>query len=223
MRTSERLTVLKDWLYENLCKGREMKTPPPDGDITKIVRQEPNVYIGFVPMRPDETSFNDVDALNVAPGIVVMPVQGVVKFTEEKRFDRFSNVHRPQEMGHELSVQILMSVFEDGVRLPGFIESANPDALNDTPQFDMSLIREGTQEGLYTLLNWMDDLNEKLLGTKIIPGTDMYVDETALTYGLRSDQRFITDTRPIYYGIVNVTFWCYADEKPNYQLKDLLD
>ena len=40
MRTTERLRGLKKWTYENFCKGREMKAPPPNLDLTKIVRKE---------------------------------------------------------------------------------------------------------------------------------------------------------------------------------------
>ena len=73
-----------------------------------------------------------------------------------------------------------------------------------------------------TLMNWMDDCMTKLLGQKFIPGTDMFVEETTMTYSLYTDQNYVTDRRPIYYGFVNVSFACFANEEFNKQINDLL-
>ena len=121
---------------------------------------------------------------------------------EEKRFDRYNNVHRPQEMGQHLAVSILFSVYEPGVRLPGFVDSVGEKGAG----LDTSLILEGTEQGLFTLMNWMDDCMEKLLGQKMIPKTDLFVQEDTVTYSLYTDQSYVVDRRPIYYGFVNVVF-----------------
>lgn len=208
MRTVERLRKFRQWTYETVCQGREMKTPAPNMDVRKIVRQEPKVYLAFTPTRPDDSRplSGEVDPLNVTPGIIIMPVTSYAKYMEEQRFDRYNNVHRPKEMGQSLSVQVLFFVYEDGVRLPGFIDNAINGA------YDMSLISDGTQEGVETLLNWMDDFRDALLGLKSIPGTDMFLNEAEMTYGLYSDQHYVADRRPVYIGYVTVTFQCHADE-----------
>ena len=151
------------------------------------------------------------EAGTVCPGILIMPNQAYVKYTEEKRFDRYNNIHRPQEMGQHLSVSILFSVYEPGTRLPGFIDSAGENGEG----MDMSLILEGTEQGLMTLLNWMDDYKIALLEQKKIPKTDMYVEEDSITYGMYTDQNYVVDKRPIFYGFVNADFLCYVEEGQN--------
>ena len=211
MRTTERLTALKKWLYENLCKGRVMKTPGTNMNIAEIVRQEPQVYLGWAPARLDQTGNYSQDPSGVCPGIIVMPKRAYAKYTEEKRFDRYNNIHRPHELGQHLSVDILFAVYEPGTRLRGFITSAGEQGQG----IDMSKIEEGTEEGLFTLFNWMDDCKEKMLAQKSIPKTDLVVDEESITYSLYTDQNYVVDRRPLYYGFVSVTFDCYADEGAN--------
>lgn len=217
MRNTERLRKLRDYLDEKLCEGRMMKCPADDFDITKIVRQRPRVYLGWQPARPDTTGLSEPDPINVCPGILVMPMTAHAKYVEEQHFDRYKNVHRPQEMGSGLNVQILFSVYEPGVRLPGFIDSGDdPDGL------DMTLIKEGTEEGLFTLMNWMDDCTTALLADKFIPGTDLFLIEADLNYGLYSDQSFVVDKRPIYYGIVQAYFNGYSEDKDTPQIDKYL-
>lgn len=217
MRTSERLRKLKKWVEDELCAGREMKAPAPDMDITKIVRQEPRCFIGWYPTRPDSSGQLMVDPVNVCPGIVIMPKASSAKNTEEKRFDRYNNIRRSQELGQTLSVDILFSVYEPGIRLPGFAESAeSPEGL------DMSLFVEGTEQGLFTLTNWMDDCVEKLLEQKFIPSTDLFVNEASIAYSLYADQNYIVDKRPIYYGFVTVIFNCYAESGVNNSIEQFL-
>lgn len=216
MRTVERLRKLQNWTYDTVCKGRQMKTPAKDMDVRKIVRQEPKVFLAYTPMRPDESNFTgEVDPLKAVPGIIIAPTSGYIKYMEEQRFDRYNNVHRPKEMGQSLSCQLIFFVYEDGVRLPGFIESAEKGA------YDMSLMAEGTKEGLETLLNWMDDFRDAILSQKTIPETDMFLNEAECQYGLYSDQRFVADRRPVYIGVITLTFQCQADEY-NQQVTKLL-
>lgn len=211
MRFTERLTGLKNWVTKELCEGRIMKAPAPNMNIAEIVRQEPRCYLAWAPARMDQTGKLREDPASVVPGILIMPNQAYAKYMEEQRFDRYNNIHRPQDMGQHLSVSILFSVYEPGIRLPGFVDSAGEKGQG----LDMSLIMEGTEEGLFTLMNWMDDCMQKLLGQKMIPKTDLFVEESTMTYSLYTDQSYVVDRRPIYYGFVNVTFGCYADEGVN--------
>jgi len=86
----------------------------------------------------------------------------------------------------------------------------------------MSLFVEGTEQGLFTLTDWMDDCIEKLLGAKFIPKTDLFVNEATMAYSLYTDQSFVVDKRPLYYGFVTVTFNCYAEEGVNNSLDQYL-
>lgn len=218
MRFSERLTGLKNWTYKELCKGRVMKAPAENMDIGTINRQEPPVYLAWAPARVDKAGNLKEIPLSTVPGILIMPNQTYAKYMEEKRFDRYNNVHRPQEMGQHLAVSILFSVYEPGVRLPGFVDSVGEKGAG----LDTSLILEGTEQGLFTLMNWMDDCMEKLLGQKMIPKTDLFVQEDTVTYSLYTDQSYVVDRRPIYYGFVNVVFGCHVNEDFNPEIEKLL-
>lgn len=218
MRTRTRLEGLKKWITKELCTGRIMKAPGENMDISDIERQEPRCYLAWAPSRIDSTGQFREDPISVCPGIIVMPNQSYAKFMEEKRFDRYNNVHRPPDMGQHLSVSILFSVYEPGIRLPGFISSVGEDGRG----LDMTLIEEGTEEGLFTLVDWMDDCMEALLRDRSIPGTDLFLEENTMTYSLYTDQSYVVDRRPIYYGFINVTFGCYAEEGVNSAVKNLL-
>lgn len=217
MRSSERFRGLKNWVTNELCAGRMMKAPAPDMDITQIVRQEPRCYLGWTPTRPDSTGLQQPDPFSVCPGILILPNQSYLKRMEEKRFDRYNNVHRPKNLGQTLSVSLMFQIYEPGVRLPGFIDSAESES-----GLDMSKILEGTEEAFYTLFDWMDDCKEKLLAQQHIPNTDLFLMEESATYTLYNDQSFIVDKRPIYYGFVNAEFGCYADDGGNPAVNELL-
>lgn len=212
MRTRKRLKGLQEWMQQNLCAGRMMKAPAPNMDITKIAKQEPQVYVAWFPSRLDAAALHNNPAQNVCPSILIMPSASKMKDMEEKRFDRYNNVHRPKELGQTLSVSILFSVYEPGIRLPGFI---------DDPK-DQTKILEGTEEGLFTLTDWMDECMEKMLAVQFIPGTDLYLNEAGAVYSLYTDQSYVVDKRPIYYGFINVEFGCYASDGVNSSLDEFL-
>lgn len=219
MRFSERFRGLKNWVQKELCDGRIMKAPGPNMDITEIVTQEPKCYLAWAPGRMDQTGRIREDTVSVVPGIQIMPNQSYAKYMEEKRFDRYNNVHRPSMMGQHLGVSILFSVYEPGIRLPGFVDSVGENGNG----LDMSLILEGTEQGFMTLINWMDDCIEALLGQKMIPKTDLWVEEETVTFSLYTDQNYVVDRRPVYYGFVNVSFGCHADEGANPVIDKILD
>lgn len=218
MRMTERMKQLKIWAYKELCEGREYKAPAEDGDIGIIKRQEPNVWLGWAPSRMDISFAYQTLPDTVIPGILIMPNASMAKNMEEQRFDRYNNINRPQEMGQHMNVTFLFGIYEPGKRLPGFIHSMDEKGSG----IDMSLIREATEDGLLTLQDWMDDCMEKLLGQKLIPHTDLAVDEKSVSYSLYTDQNYVTDRRPLYYGFVNVDFICYANEEYNNDIQQLL-
>ena len=221
MRTGTRLTRLQKWTYNTVCKGRKMKIPPPHMDITKYNEPgEPSVFLGYAPMRMDETgTLVKPDPLYVAPAITLMLDSSAAAYMEDKRFDRYNNVHRPKAYGQQVNIQALFTVYEDGVRMPGFIDRVE----KDPEDFDMSLIKEGTSEGFLTLLDWMDDFKDALIEAGCIPNTDMMVNEESIVYTLREDQKYMTDNRPMYNGFVNVQFMCYVERGQNQDIKRIID
>ena len=66
------------------------------------------------------------------------------------------------------------------------------------------------------------DCIEKLLNQKFIPQTDLFVNEASMLYSLYTDQSFVVDKRPLYYGFVTVDFSCYAEEGVNNSLENFL-
>lgn len=217
MLTRNRLIALQKWTYENCAKGKMMKTLPENGDISVIRRQEPPVYLGWWPKRRDETGAWTVTPYNVCPGILISPGSGHAQADEEKRFDRYNNIRRPKELGQTLLVTVLFSVYEPGTRLPGFTASAKSE-----DGMDMSLITEGTEEGLFALTDWMDEFKDKLLAQKEIPGCDLIVDEATIEYSPYMDSEYIVDKRDCYYGFVTVKFNCYSQQQINNDIEDLL-
>ena len=101
--------------------------------------------------------------------------------------------------------------------MPGFIEQARGG------DWDISLVREGSDEGLFLLLDWVDDFREKLLAARVIPGTDMALGDDQLTWAMYADQHFISDRRPLYYAYLNVIFRMHSDEAQNRAFRELLD
>lgn len=215
MRDWERLRKMKDWFTQELCKGREFKVPVPatgqkaiyGPDIRDFSMGEPRVFIGWQPLRPDEPGKLDPsDPFSVCPAITLMPGAGNVRLVEEKSFDRSMGVRRGQDMGQHMNIQALFTIYEPGVRLPGF--AAGMDAGNP----DMGLIQDGTEEGLRTLLNWMDDAKELILRERGIPGTDLTLDDDHFMASLYTDQQYIVDRRPMFQGFLNIPFRGYASK-----------
>lgn len=205
MRSTERFRKLKEWLYKELCQGRAMKAPPKDGDITDLKTAEPQVFLAWQPSQPNNPGQRPSgDPISVCPAITVMPIPSHMRYVEEHRFDRYNNIRRSQEMGQAVIVDMLMTVYDPGIRMPGFVESVR---LGKT---DMTLLKDGTEQGLFTLLNWMDDLMELLLREKHVPGTDLVLYDDTAVYSLYADQEYVRDKRPLYYGFVRAEFKGYA-------------
>ena len=215
MRSWERLRKMQTFFQKELCAGREFKSPKPHTgsqtrygpDITDFTMAEPRVFIAWQPARPNEPGKLDAnDPYSVCPAITIMPNPSYARYVQEHRFDRYQNIHRSQEMGQSLTVQILFSIYEPGVRLPGFADGM------DAKSPDMSLLKDGTEEGLKTLLNWMDDGIELLLRERTIPGTDLTLEDDNFMYALFTDQAYVVDRRPLYHGFLNVEFKGYANK-----------
>ena len=226
MRTWERLRKLREFLHTEICAGREFKCPVPQTgrnaqygpNITDFTMAEPRVFLAWQPAKANEPGRVDAgDPWSVAPSITIMPTASVVRYQGEHRFDRYQKIHRPQEMGQSFSVQMLFTIYEPGVRLPGFadgFEAGHPD---------MGLLMDGTEPGLETLVNWMDDAMELLLREHTIPGTDLTLEDENFVYSLYSDQNYIVDRRPLYQGFLNAEFKGHADYGSDRGLRSRVD
>lgn len=214
MLTRNRLLALKRWLEETVCKGRMLKAMSPDQNVSKIIEREPTVYLAGWPTRPG-TVYQEEDLTSVCPGILIAPNTANVKCVEDKRFDQYNGIHRPQEFGQWLNVTMLFVVYEPGIRLPGFMRSDGG--------IDMSRMAEGTEQGLFTLLDWIDECKAALLAQKTIPRSDLIVEEMSMEYGPLIQSDYIADKRPLFYGLINAKFQCFANEKPNSSIEQYLD
>lgn len=215
MTTRQRLEALEKWAEERLCRGREYKSPYPDGDITRVKLTEPKVYLGWFPGRGPRTEDWE-EAPNEAPGILIAPGTTCGQKVEVRRFDENSRVRRPPELGQTVQISMMFCIYEPGVRKAGFEEMAEAEEL------DISRIDDGTREGLLTLTDWLDEAARQLLDTRCIPGSDLILQEETLTYGLYQDVGYIVDRRPFYYGFLNATFNAYAGEEPDAGVAELL-
>ena len=213
MRSTERLKKLQSWLTDELCVGRMLKSPAASKKVADATLKEPKCFLGWYPARADQTQqMQELDGA-VCPSILVMPNPAKARSTEEKRNDSFGGVNRPKDLSQTLAVSMLFCVYEPGARLPGFIASKG----------DTTLLTEGTEDGLLTLYNWMDDCVALLLSQKIVPGTDLSVSDESVGTGLYMENGFVSDRRPLYFGFVNVEFRCYVGAGINQAIKELLD
>lgn len=196
--TRARIEALRAYL-ENINAGREMKAP--GESIGDIVYRTPGVHVAFYPNRPQPMARTsralDTDAAS-APSILIMLAPSQAQNMEEERFDQRQNIGRPDELGGKLTLMLLFSVYEPGTRLHGF-DGRNPERIMDA-----------TDEGFYTLTDWMDEVVAALVTARHIPGSDMYVWPGSVQYSSYADGDYIADRRPLYYGLVSVTFGHYA-------------
>lgn len=213
MRTWERLWKLKAWFEQELCEGHEFKCPTPNKnrnyapEINDFTMAKPRVFLAWQPMKPDEPGkLLGNDPYSVCPSITIMPCASYIRYTKDQRYDHYDGLKRSQDMGQSLSVQVLFSIYEPGVRWPGFADSL------EAGKADMSLLKDGTEAGLKTLVNWMDDAMELILRERTVPGTDLILDDDNAMYSLYTDQQYVSDRRPLYYGFLTIEFKGFANK-----------
>ena len=158
MTTRQRLEALGKWAEERLCRGREYKSPDPDGDITRVKLTEPKVYLGWFPGRGPRTEDWE-EATNEAPGILIAPGTTCGKKVEVRRFDENSRVRRPPELGQTVQISMMFCIYEPGVRKAGCEEMAEAEE-QDTrciPGSDLILQEENLTYGLYQDVGYIVD------------------------------------------------------------------
>lgn len=204
MLTDERMECLRGWVERKCCCGKLMKAPQGKDDLSAQL-VVPQCYKYFYPKRRADAS---VEAANVAPSILVVPLIDEAQNMEEKRFDRYANVSRPKDLGERQSVQFIFTTYEPGeVKRDGAFTT-----LEDTGS-----------KGTAALLTWMDELKELLLSNHNVPDSDMYLLYDTIRGGLRTDMNAVMDLRPYYQGILLATFGAKSAEISDPAVDELLN
>lgn len=206
MSTRTRLSAFQDWVYQNLCKGRSMKTPG-DTDFS-VVYTEPRCFVALYPWQ-----LNEASEYNVAPSILIIPDVSKGKDVRVKSYDQSEGVARPQNLGAQLNLKLIYCVYDPGERTAELKESQNP----------YKDILEGDNGGFYTLTDWLDESMEKLMQVQSIPGSDLFLYEDSLTWTPMTEGEAILDRRPLYYGILQIGFGGEAQRRQGDTIKKLLD
>lgn len=211
LNTRQRIEALKQFVSDVSDSVGDLKAPGKSLD--DIVYKRPKMYTAYYPSRPQKQDQPPGMALSPddasAPSVLFMLTPSMAQSMEEERFDRYNNIHRPAEFGGKLGILMQFVIYDPGVRLPGF-GGRYPD-----------LIEDATEDGFYTLTDWMDVVIRALLTCDAIPGSDMYVLKDTIKYSPYIDGDYIADRRPFYYGQLAVTFGYYTANLPNYE-KDIL-
>lgn len=170
----------------------------PGESLGDIIYRRPEIYTAFYPDRTPAASMRAESGAYSAPSILMMLAPSNARNMEPERFDRRDGIIRPMDLGGKLGISLLFSVYEPGVRQPGF-DGNDPD-----------LIADPGAEGFFTVTDWMDEVSAALIAAQNVPGSDLFLWEGSLTYSPYMEGGYISDTRPIYYGIMNMVFGHYA-------------
>lgn len=208
MLTSARIEAVRAWCEEELCNGRTMKSPGKGGKATEVQYVKPRAFAGFQPRRRGR----EQEMFSVAPSITIMLAPSQAMRDREKRFDKYSGIHRANELGATMALQFLFTVYEPGDRNEDFAQTGSYDD-----------IEEPGAMGYYLLLDWMDELRELLMGVGTIPKTDLAVNTGEVYYAPFMSENTVVDRRPVYNGFVTAEFNTYVGGAPNERVRDLLD
>lgn len=213
MKSAERLEAIKQFTYDKVCKGKSLKTPILNKGLTrndsdfKVKYTEPKVYVGLYPQKAENG-----EESKIAPSILILPGTSYSGKFKEKRFERYNNLHRQPDLMGELSVQWVFCVYDPGIRKKEYD--------GDIKRED---IGENTEAAIYTLTDWMDELQAYIMGQEIIEGTDLYVLYDSVRWSLLNSEGSVEDRRPYYYGVVEAIYGTAVNRKENTSVNKLLD
>lgn len=203
MRTGQRLRGIREFLIKEIC-GKPMKRPTDKALDVEWVK--PDVYIGYYP------DYMEIDSLSprTAPAVLIIPKLMKANTVNDHRFDRYNNIVRSDEAEAELTVQIVLVLWDPGERT----------RIAEMTQDPMQI--ESNSDGLMRMIDWLDELSAALNGTKYIPETDLMPRKETILYQPLMEMDRIVDKRPLYFGILECSFFGMVNEKPNESIKDLL-
>ena len=208
MRNRERMTRFCEWVKKTCCEGRMMKTPVKSGRNDDIHWEQPRCFAGNL-----YPPFSSSDPYSVAPSILVMCGGGDGAGETSEYLDSRRHVNRPDEMGETLEFQLIHAIYEPGNRTGA--KTGDPHMALD--------VDDAVDEGTLVLMDWMDDTKAALLGADSIPGTDLVVKRKTVRWEPLKENGAVADRRPVYLGVVAVTFETHTREDMNEDIQTLLD
>lgn len=201
----ERLIRLGEWVRDTCCEGMMLKTlaRAQGKDEVKLIR--PRCFVGnFYPTGTES------DPYNVSPSILVMFAGGNGSGETMKYMDNRNSVKRPKEIAQTLEVQLIHSVYEP-IKRP--VSKGN----TDMP------FSECIDEGSLVLQDWMEQTMAHLIGADSIPGTDLFIQPETVRWEPLKEDGAVADRRPIYLGVVTVTFETETRQDDNAAIRALLE
>ena len=212
MRNRERFQKFGEWVRENCCKGREMKTPVTGGRDYDVKWAEPQCFVGnLYPLMSARA-----DAASVTPSILVMCGGGDGAGETSEYLDSRQHINRPDEVGETLEFQLVHAIYEPGTR------TGKMTGERETPHESMEW-NDLCDEGSMVLVDWMDDTKAALLGADSIPGTDLIIRRKSVRWEPLKENGAVADRRPFYMGVVAVTCETQTREDNNRTIQALLD
>ncbi len=162
---SQDLAKLKQWAFDNLCKGKVMKA---QGDSASgVAQREPRCYLMRLPsiqqsgfQLPDEVDAQMSAALrNAAPCVIVVMRKAGVKNRDQRMGDE-----KPDGKRGYLEVQFLFATYD-----PGHRKRVSQEAEDE--ETAIKNIQPNDEEAIGVALDWAQEAMNKLLMAGGIPGT----------------------------------------------------
>jgi hypothetical protein len=203
--TRKRLSALREWTDDRLCKGRSMKTPG-ETDFS-VVYTQPRVFVALYPWRLTEAT-----EFSIAPSILIIPDLSPAQDPRTYAYDKSEGAIRSRDLGAQLNVRMVFCVYEPGERLSELQTSHNP----------VEDLMEVSNSGFYTLTDWVDEAVEQLLRDKSIPGSDLFVYEDTIRWAPMMQEDAIVDQRPLYYAVLQAGFGGKSLRRESSTIDDLL-
>lgn len=206
---SQKMRTLRQWCYENCCKGRKMKTPVIRGRDIDIAWSEPRCFGGdFYPQRVLDRK----NPYSIAPSILITRISHTPHGDTLRYLDNRSKISRPKDVANMLTVNLIHTIYEPGER--------GEDGADGDPH-DLFLTGEEMDEGSLILGQWMDDTATALLSAMSIAG--MSVSHTSVTIEPLIENSAVSDRRPLYMGVVQATLIGINREWEDPKLREMLE
>jgi hypothetical protein len=209
MKTSTRLTKLKDWLTANACSGRKMKAP--GSSALEIQYREPACRLSIFQPLEDFTGTGIDENTDMAPAILIRMKRSGIRDSYKKR-DKHLNTMRPMELREFLKLQLVFIAYDPGHRTQACQQSGS---LED--------IMPNEEEASFAVLDWAEETMQKLVENSIVPGTDLIVDQVGMEFGPLMENGILPDKKPLYYAVLNCTFGCASQAVENPETISYLD
>lgn len=210
MTTNERAVALRDFLYERCCKGRSMKYRDPQERNDFVVSWvEPRCFLWYYPK-----SANGKPAYSVAPSMLIMLAGQNPAADTEEYLDSRHGISRPKELGAVTRFQVALTIYEPGERSSQARKTQDPHDV---------YLPEEEDAGAAVLNDWMESVTRCLIGEGAVPGSDMVLIEKEMEWAPLIDNGAIADRRPLYIGVLNVSFGALIQGDTNENVRALLD